>query len=107
MKKSGGTPLSYKLGEFNSMVFNAGLHDLSYVGHFFTWHNQQTHNPIHIKLDRVLINDNWLNSFPNSYYIVEDPDCSDHSPLILVNSPSVNKGHRFMFKNYCLKNPDF
>ncbi|PKU78543.1 Putative ribonuclease H protein [Dendrobium catenatum] len=88
-EKVGGTALTVsKLGDFNTMVFNAGIHDLSSVGHFFTWHNQQIHNPIHIKLDRVLVNDTWLNCFPNSFYKVEDPDSSDHSPLILIIHPN-------------------
>ncbi|PKU59522.1 Putative ribonuclease H protein [Dendrobium catenatum] len=88
-EKEGGTALYVtKLGDFNSMIFNAGIHDLSSVGHFYTWHNQQIYNPIHIKLDRVLVNDYWLHNFPNSYYIVEDLDCSDHSSLILIIHPS-------------------
>ncbi|XP_020686476.1 uncharacterized protein LOC110102466 [Dendrobium catenatum] len=107
-EKEGGTALYVtKLGDFNSMIFNAGIHDLSSVGHFYTWHNQQIYNPIHIKLDRVLVNDYWLHNFPNSYYIVEDLDCSDHSSLILVNSDDNKRGHRFLFKNYCTKFPDF
>ncbi|KAI0510599.1 hypothetical protein KFK09_011207 [Dendrobium nobile] len=89
------------------MLFNAGIQDLSSVGHFYTWHNQQANNPIHIKLDRVLVNDNWLQNFPNSFYIVGDPGCSDHSPLILVNSEVINRGHRFLFKNYVTKFPEF
>ncbi|XP_020681940.1 uncharacterized protein LOC110099198, partial [Dendrobium catenatum] len=64
-------------------------------------------NPIHIKLDRILVNDDWLTSFSTSYYKVDDPDCSDHSPLILLNSANSSKGQRFMFKNYCLKKPEF
>ncbi|KAI0513681.1 hypothetical protein KFK09_009711 [Dendrobium nobile] len=83
------------------------MQELSSVGHFYTWHNQQQHNPIHIKLDRVLVNDLWLLNFPNSFYKVADPDCSDHSPLILVNSLEAKCGHRFLYKNYCAKIPEF
>ncbi|XP_020704622.1 uncharacterized protein LOC110115660 [Dendrobium catenatum] len=106
--KIGGTPLTVsKMGDFNNMVFNAGIHDLSSVGHFFTWHNQQPQNPIHIKLDRVLVNDKWLDYFPNSFYKIEDPDCSDHSPLILVCSTDNKRGHRFLYKNYYTRFPEF
>ncbi|PKU84396.1 Putative ribonuclease H protein [Dendrobium catenatum] len=84
-EKEGGSSLTAnKMGDFNNMIFNVGIHDLSSVGHFYTWHNQQTQNPIHIKLDRVLVNDLWLHKYPSSFYKVEDPDCSDHSPLILI-----------------------
>ncbi|KAI0488678.1 hypothetical protein KFK09_028517 [Dendrobium nobile] len=108
MEKAGGIPLTNtKLGDFNTMIFNAGLHDLSSVGHYYTWFNQQNLNPIHIKLDRVLVNNHWLNKFPNSFYKVGDPSCSDHCPLILLNSVDDLKGKRFMFKNYCSKIPEF
>ncbi|XP_028549034.1 uncharacterized protein LOC114579204 [Dendrobium catenatum] len=86
-EKEGGSSLTAnKMGDFNNMIFNVGIHDLSSVGHFYTWHNQQTQNPIHIKLDRVLVNDLWLHKYPSSFYKVEDPDCSDHSPLILIQT---------------------
>ncbi|PKU74732.1 Putative ribonuclease H protein [Dendrobium catenatum] len=107
-EKAGGCALtSSRLGDFNRMIFNSGLQDLSSVGHFFTWHNQQHLNPIHIKLDRVLINDKWLLNYPNSFYKVADPDCSDHSPLLLVNSTDSKRGHRFLYKNYCTKFSEF
>ncbi|KAL0910332.1 hypothetical protein M5K25_021305 [Dendrobium thyrsiflorum] len=53
--------------------------------------------------DRVLINCNWLDVFPNSFYYVDNPMCYDHSPLIVCNYhfSSVNK--RFLFKNYWCK----
>ncbi|XP_020689362.2 uncharacterized protein LOC110104548 [Dendrobium catenatum] len=107
-EKAGGIPLSSTcLGDFNNLIFNAGLHDLSSVGHFYTWFNQQHNNPIHIKLDRVLVNNCWLNSFPNPFYKVGDPSCSDHSPILLMDSGEAQLGHRFMFKNYCTNFPDF
>ncbi|XP_020683274.2 uncharacterized protein LOC110100194 [Dendrobium catenatum] len=95
------------MGDFNNMVFNAGLYDLSSVGHYFTWHNQQPQNPIHIKLDCVLVNDKWLYCFPSSFYKIADPDCSDHSPLILTCSTDNKRGHRFLYKNYCTKFLEF
>ncbi|KAI0487871.1 hypothetical protein KFK09_027694 [Dendrobium nobile] len=105
--KVGGTALSHaKLRDFNSMVFNTGLQELSSVGHFFTWHNQQQLNPIHIKLDRALINDSWISNFPNSFYKV-GPECSDHSPLILLNSSQIKRGHHFLYKIYSTKFPEF
>ncbi|KAL0917450.1 hypothetical protein M5K25_012511 [Dendrobium thyrsiflorum] len=40
LEKAVGTLLTNsKLGDFNSMIFNTGMHDLSFVGHYYTWHN--------------------------------------------------------------------
>ncbi|KAI0488799.1 hypothetical protein KFK09_028638 [Dendrobium nobile] len=56
-EKVGGCALHFsRLGDFNSFIFDNHLYDLSSTGLFYTWFNQQTENPIHIKLDRVLVN---------------------------------------------------
>ncbi|KAI0494111.1 hypothetical protein KFK09_024242 [Dendrobium nobile] len=106
--KVGGLPLQHsKMGELNNFVFNAAVSELPSVGHFFTWFNHRLDNPIHIKLDRTFINDAWLSCFPNSYYIVSEPDVSDHCPIILnLDHPTTNK-HRFLFKNYWCTLPAF
>ncbi|KAL0912717.1 hypothetical protein M5K25_018709 [Dendrobium thyrsiflorum] len=74
--------------------------DLQSVGCPFTWFNNRLDNPIHIKLDRVLVNENWLNTFPNSFCSVQPPSCSDHCPLIVKSGDTYNSRHRFLFKNY-------
>ncbi|KAI0502546.1 hypothetical protein KFK09_017499 [Dendrobium nobile] len=55
---------SSQLWDFNSFIFYVGLLDLAPTGLKFTWFNQRPNDPIHLKLDRMLINDKWLESFP-------------------------------------------
>ncbi|XP_020700569.1 uncharacterized protein LOC110112623 [Dendrobium catenatum] len=99
--KSGGNVLSHSsLGELNSVIFDANIEDLNSVGNKYTWFNQQTSNPIHIKLDRVLVNEQWTSTYPNSYYSVQAPSCSDHCPLILHSTVNIPTPHRFLFKNF-------
>ncbi|KAL0929059.1 hypothetical protein M5K25_000999 [Dendrobium thyrsiflorum] len=99
--KLGGNVLSQSsMGEFNSMIFDTKLTDMHSIGNKYTWFNQRQDCPIHIKLDRVLVNDFWLHNFPNTYYFVQAPSCSDHCPLILQNTDTSHANHRFMFKNY-------
>ncbi|KAI0489416.1 hypothetical protein KFK09_029258 [Dendrobium nobile] len=53
-EKLGGSPITLSaLTDFNNMFFSNGLKDLNSVGLKYTWFNQQSDNPIHIKLDRV------------------------------------------------------
>ncbi|KAL0918711.1 hypothetical protein M5K25_010734 [Dendrobium thyrsiflorum] len=107
-EKAGGIPLhSSKLGELNNFIFKSGMIDLASVGHSYTWFNQRTDNPIHIKLDRVLVNSHWLNVYPKSFYNVADPGISDHSPIILLDGSNFKRNHRFLFKNYWTKIPAF
>ncbi|KAL0911502.1 hypothetical protein M5K25_019650 [Dendrobium thyrsiflorum] len=100
-EKIGGNALTQSsLGELNSMIFDANLTDLPSIGNTYTWFNQRQENPIHIKLDRILVNEYWMNNFPNTYYSIQAPSCSDHCPLILQNSDVIYVNHHFMFKNY-------
>ncbi|KAL0913715.1 hypothetical protein M5K25_017196 [Dendrobium thyrsiflorum] len=106
--KSGGVPTHFsRLGEFNNWVFNYGTADLKSTGLRYTWFNRHVDDPIHIKLDRMLVNQNWLDCFPFSFYKVIPPTCSDHSPLLLCSGNNSNSAGRFQFKNYWINMDDF
>ncbi|PKU63786.1 Putative ribonuclease H protein [Dendrobium catenatum] len=107
-EKAGGSSSSNsRLGELNSIIFKCGVHDLSSTGLFYTWFNQRVENPIHIKLDRVLVNNALLDLFPTAYYTVESHIGSDHSPLIFNSSHEKPKSVRFMFKNFWINMEGF
>ncbi|PKU70563.1 Putative ribonuclease H protein [Dendrobium catenatum] len=100
-EKSGGTPLNHAaLVDFNNMIFRNRLVDLNSVGFKYTWYNQRTINPIHIKLDRVLVNEAWVDTYYDSFCKFHNPSCSDHCPIILNNGMKVQVQHRFLFKNF-------
>ncbi|XP_020678602.2 uncharacterized protein LOC110096820 [Dendrobium catenatum] len=102
--KMGGLPLHHsQLVDINNMIFVNKLVDLNAVGSHFSWYNQQTVNPIFIKLDRALVNEDWIKNFPDSYSSFQSPSCSDHSPIILHPGRSFKSNHRFMFKNIWTK----
>ncbi|XP_020704255.2 uncharacterized protein LOC110115380 [Dendrobium catenatum] len=96
-----------KLLDFQNLIYHIEAHELSSVGHFLTWFNHRTDNPIHIKLDRMLVNDDWLGSYPNSFFVVDDPYISDHSPIVLQQGVDLHLKHRFQFKNYWVSKPEF
>ncbi|XP_020684404.2 uncharacterized protein LOC110101006 [Dendrobium catenatum] len=107
-EKSGGTPLlATQLWDFNALKFDLGLLDLSSKGLKFTWFNERANDPIHLKLDRMMINDKWLEAFPSTYYEALSPACSDHSPIILFSDQQAMLKHRFVFKNYWTKQNGF
>ncbi|KAI0507814.1 hypothetical protein KFK09_013942 [Dendrobium nobile] len=96
----GASPHHSQLNELNSWLFDSGTFELSSTGLNFTWFNQRSDDPIHIKLDRMIVNFDWLVKYPTSYYTVEPPGCSDHSPLILYSGNQFKPAGRFLFKNY-------
>ena len=54
--------------DFTDCVNKACLLDLRYTGLFYTWSNRRfsKHDFTERKLDRVLVNNEWLDSYPNS-----------------------------------------
>ncbi|PKU59156.1 putative mitochondrial protein [Dendrobium catenatum] len=102
-EKAGGSSLSLgRLGELKNFIFNCGLQDLSSVGLLFTWYNQRVDLPIHIKLDRILVNSDFLDFFPTAHYKVDSPFGSDHSPIILLANSANRTFSRFLFKKFWL-----
>ncbi|XP_028554975.1 uncharacterized protein LOC110097432 [Dendrobium catenatum] len=100
-EKAGGSLLTdSRLGELNNMVFKCGVQDLSSTELFYTWYNQRVDSPIHIKLDRILVNSALLDYLPLAYYRVVPPTGSDHSPIIFIASHDKPIAARFKFKNY-------
>ncbi|PKU75120.1 Putative ribonuclease H protein [Dendrobium catenatum] len=107
-EKAGGNPLTAdRMGHFNSMIFDTALTDLTFMGIFFTWNNQRSDNPISIKLDKALVNEKWIATFPSSYYKVLSASISDHSPLIIYPGEHIKKIHRFLFKNHWTRYKNF
>ncbi|KAA3482036.1 RNA-directed DNA polymerase (Reverse transcriptase) [Gossypium australe] len=70
---------------FGNFVDSCNLQDLGYIGPSFTWQRGGTL----VRLDRALVNDAWMATFPQS--IVHDLTRikSDHRPLLLITKPDI------------------
>lgn len=64
--------------EFRDVVAYCSLLDLGYHGSQFTWSNKQQEGIICKKLDRMLVNEKWIDDNPHSYCVFESGGCSDH-----------------------------
>ena len=75
--------------------------DHDYNGPFLTWSNRQGNSFLAKKLDRVIINDNWLLNFSHSIVDFLAPDVSDHSSayiqldMVLFSPPKPFKFFNF------------
>ncbi|KAJ4894899.1 Uncharacterized protein Rs2_21693 [Raphanus sativus] len=93
---------------FQSLVTTCDLTDLASIGPTFTWTNNQSSNPIAKKLDRVLVNANWLASFPEAYANFEPSGVSDHTRCwIHLDTPPPGNKRPFKFFNFLVDHPDF
>ncbi|KAG7577371.1 Endonuclease/exonuclease/phosphatase superfamily [Arabidopsis thaliana x Arabidopsis arenosa] len=96
------------MNEFQSCIDTCELLHLSSRGAEHTWYNGQPSNPITRKLDRALINESWLMAFPQSSMFVDAPGGSDHCPLLISISDSVQRRKvPFKFYSFFTTHPDF
>ncbi|KAK9706032.1 hypothetical protein RND81_07G100500 [Saponaria officinalis] len=94
--------------DFNGCIMDCGLEDLRTSGGEFTWTNKHKDGTrVWSRLDRALVNQVWLNSFPNSGVIVELPGVSDHSPLMVNVLADIKFQSRFSFLNCWISYPRY
>ena len=89
--------------DFQDMINYCSLSDMSSHGPVYTWCNKRENDLILKKLDRVLMNDVWLRSYPQAYSVFEAGGCSDHLHCRIMHMGddiSKQKGRRpFKFVN--------
>ncbi|WZZ20441.1 hypothetical protein YC2023_121828 [Brassica napus] len=93
----------------NACLDELEVRELRYHGPPFTWINSKPDDPIAKKLDRVLINEEWLLTFPHSLAHFIPPVISDHTSSIinLEVDPPVAGTKPFKFFNFLTSHPDF
>ncbi|KAF6157633.1 hypothetical protein GIB67_037206, partial [Kingdonia uniflora] len=109
-EKVGGIPVPrHTIVEFMNCLQMAGLVDCKFQGNFLTWSNKSTRGKrVAVKLNRVLINSQWMNTFNYSQAKFLNPIVSDHSPYILnITSPSSSNPKPFKFYNCWVDDSEF
>lgn len=94
---------------FNGFLSLVSLQDLAFRGPKLTWNNKRSAAKcIFRKLDRALVNDGWLASYPESEALFLQPGISDHSPaVVFLSSTSRTNGSPFRFLNHLVDHPLF
>lgn len=108
-KQGGANPDLNSLQSFNSCIDVCGLMDLPMVGLNFTWSNSSFGDKrVEWKLDRVLINNEFLLSCSNLKGTIMQPSISDHSPLLISkDAEQCNFRVPFRFFNAWTKEEGF
>lgn len=105
---SGGSRVTRGMEEFRSCTLNSSISDLPFRGNHYTWWNNQERNPFAKKIDRILVNDNWLLSFPLSYGIFGSMEFSDHYPsCINIGNQTGGKNKPFRMSNFLMYHAEF
>ncbi|TMW81069.1 hypothetical protein EJD97_012226, partial [Solanum chilense] len=95
--------------EFISIIEACGLVDMGYSGQNYTWCNHRKNGDrIWKRLDRGMVNDNWLDMMPQSSITHLPSVGSDHSPLLMeMNNNQSTVIKYFKFLNYWTENDNF
>ncbi|XP_074305220.1 uncharacterized protein LOC141640268 [Silene latifolia] len=92
---------SAELRGFQNCVANCGLMDAPAQGALFTWNNKHdAGDMVFSRIDRVLINDDWLAQFPDADITFHPEGLYDHCPCTATLWPtSIKRKGSFKFFN--------
>ncbi|XP_020271932.1 uncharacterized protein LOC109847098 [Asparagus officinalis] len=109
-EKLGGTALTEAdTYDFNQFIDTCQLSHLKTIGCFFTWNNKQdAATRVLSRLDRALVNDQWINTYNSSQAEFLLPSFSDHSPaLVTIFEDQVHGKKPFRFFKMWTKHSDY
>ncbi|XP_020242621.1 uncharacterized protein LOC109820840 [Asparagus officinalis] len=95
--------------DFQNFINSSQLRNIKTTGCFYTWSNKQdSASRVWSRLDRILINDEWIFKHTASQAEYLMPLCSDHSPgLITIDDTKFVGKKPFKFFNMWAKHPNF
>ncbi|XP_074300965.1 uncharacterized protein LOC141632305 [Silene latifolia] len=94
--------------EFNNCLSSCGLDDMQGTGSDFTWFNKQDPSTrVYSKLDRILVNGDWLLTFTQTAAQFLPPWVSDHCPALLTFPGDPAPKRQFKFLECWIDHPDF
>ncbi|PWA39454.1 RNA-directed DNA polymerase, eukaryota, Reverse transcriptase zinc-binding domain protein [Artemisia annua] len=100
---AGGSHNNMDMNEFKEAVNKMEVDDICSSGFHFTW-TKSLKNPncnTLKKLDRILVNEEFINKFQNAYGVFLPYTISDHSPSVLIIKDGMPKKQRsFRFSNF-------
>lgn len=93
---------------FQEVVTDCSLIDLAYGGALFTWWNKRNEDPIGKKLDRALVNGDWMRFFPNSHAYFDAGGVSDNARCLVKLTGIQDEARRpFRFFNFLTESEEF
>ncbi|XP_038996004.1 uncharacterized protein LOC120120427 [Hibiscus syriacus] len=75
--------LTSEMDDLRNCMTDLGLVDHPFFGPVFTWSNKQEEGFLARKLDRVMVNDQWCEAFPNSHVEFQAPGVTDHCMTVV------------------------
>ncbi|XP_019234784.1 PREDICTED: uncharacterized protein LOC109215219 [Nicotiana attenuata] len=90
--------------DFRELLEDYSLTELPTVGKSYTW----TNSHVFSRIDRAIVNDQWITSMPPVQAHVMESLFSDHSPICIeIEDYCDNKKRPFKFYNCMVDHPEF
>ncbi|XP_074306169.1 uncharacterized protein LOC141641406 [Silene latifolia] len=109
-ERVGGAPVTNaEMRPLLQVTQDCQLYDLVAKGAFYTWTNKHDiGSKVCSRLDRVLINGEWLAEFPDSYSHFLPEGVFDHCPAIIrLEMDRLRTGSSFKYYNMWASSPDY
>ncbi|XP_070052653.1 uncharacterized protein [Nicotiana tomentosiformis] len=108
-KKGGRIHSMSKSLPFINCIVGSGLMDFGYCGNPFTWCNGWAYSKrIWARLDRALVNSEWLQNFPDTSVVHLVRNGSDHAPLLISTANNQWEPKKyFRFLDFWTEQEDF
>ncbi|XP_019236840.1 PREDICTED: uncharacterized protein LOC109217066 [Nicotiana attenuata] len=96
-----GSPITMaEIREFKECVTKCILEEMKSSGAFYTWNNKQGGTDrVYSRIDRVLINNDWILTMPDSEVFYRSEGTYDHCPAIIRLAEIHKKQHIFRYFN--------
>lgn len=105
-----GRPITqYETRDFQDFIDNTQLNILDTKGPMYTWNNKGEGDArIATRIDRIMVNNAWVDSYQMKEAQILNPSISDHSPILFKGfTVSKGGGRPFRFLNCIASHPDF
>lgn len=100
-------PNQLQIDVFRNFVDGNTLIDLDLKGSRFTWCNNREEGFVREKIDRVLVNAQWINNFPHAIAEAFPAIGSDHSPIVLhCEGRGTKRKKSFVYEHFWDEHPD-
>ncbi|XP_074267042.1 uncharacterized protein LOC141590344 [Silene latifolia] len=108
-ERLGGNTKEADMDDFIRCMEICGMTDIAATGALYTWNNKQEANTrIYSRLDRFLINQEWMNWFPDMVAHFYPEGIFDHCPCVVSNCKTGSPQHAsFKYFNMWGQAPNF
>ncbi|XP_021765449.1 uncharacterized protein LOC110729968 [Chenopodium quinoa] len=106
---NGAVVTDYETRNFQNFIDDLALTKIKSKGSFFSWCNKAHNGPrTYSRIDRGIVNQDWMDTYGHVEAIYLPPYLSDHNPILFdIIHSQPGKGRPFRFLNYLADHESF